>query len=120
MKTVRSNKLVGQEAERIAMCYLNDKGFVKQAQNYRFQRAEVDLIARKKDCLLFVEIKMRSKNDYGYPESFVSNKKKALYMLAANEYVHDTSWEGDVRFDVIALSKQGQDMDVQHFKDAFY
>jgi len=120
MLATKHNHQLGKQAESIAMHYLSNKGFIKQAQNYRFQRAEIDLIARKKDLLLFIEIKARGNINFGYPENFVHAKQQNLYQLAANEYIQNATWQGHVRFDIIALFKIGKRLHLTHFEDAFY
>ena len=104
----------------MAVDYLEKHQFIIRARNYRFQRAEIDLIAQKDDLLLFVEIKVRSNIYFGYPESFVHCKQQSLYQLAANEYIQDTGWQGKVRFDVLAYYTEGEKPYLTHFKDAFF
>lgn len=66
----------GQEAEQRAVTYFKSLDFQILAQNFRFNRAEVDLIVKKQDLLVAVEVKARSTNYFGGPEQFVSQKKK--------------------------------------------
>ena len=87
---------------------------------YRFKRAEIDLIVHVGDLLLFVEVKARSSLYFGYPESFVRHAKCLLYQKAANEYIQNCDWEGDVRFDIVSVYKKNNRWSITHFKDAFY
>ena len=68
----------GIEAEKRAGNYFLEKGFTILCQNYRYQKAEVDLIVQKNDLLVAVEVKARSSTYFGAPSSFVSRKKKAI------------------------------------------
>ncbi|NJM24243.1 MAG: YraN family protein [Bacteroidia bacterium] len=86
-------------------------------RNYRYKKAEIDIIAQKEDWLLFVEVKTRRSSDYGEPESFVDFKKANLLFMAAEEFILSTDWHGHVRFDVIAVTL-GSQPDVVHFEDA--
>src|SRR5215216_1342511 len=73
---VVSNKLeTGREGETLAANFLVAKGYEIVARNYRYRRGEIDLIVRKDDWLLFVEVKTRSSTAYGDPETFVDLKK---------------------------------------------
>lgn len=120
MLVTKNNHQLGKQAEAIAMSYLNNSGFTKQVQNYRFQRSEIDLIVQKGNLLIFIEVKVRSHINFGYPESFVNIKQQQLYQLAANEYIHSTGWQGHVRFDIIAFVKMSKSLQLTHIKDAFY
>ena len=111
-----SNILAGAAGEKMAEKYLAGKGFSIIARNYRFRRSEVDLIAREKEMLVFVEVKYRKNNAYGNPEEFVTMKKQELIQQAAENYVIENSWKGRIRFDIISIT--GND-DIFHLIDAF-
>lgn len=59
------NKKRGTKAEGTARRFLENKGFSIEQRNYRLQHAEIDIIARKENLLIFVEVKTRTKNTYG-------------------------------------------------------
>ncbi|MEM7173894.1 MAG: YraN family protein [Bacteroidota bacterium] len=120
MKSTKSTIQKGKQAETIAIQYFNHQGFVKQAQNYRFQKAEIDLIVQKKDLLLFIEIKSRNTTKFGYAETFCKPKQQGLYQIAASQYIQNTAWQGQVRFDIIAIHHHNKKIDLAHFQDAFY
>lgn len=85
--------------------------------NYRFGRAEIDLIFLKDEkVLVFVEVKKRRANDYGEPESFVSDQQKERIRAAAEDYIYAINWKKEIRFDIMAISDNG---DVEVFQDAF-
>jgi putative endonuclease len=111
---------IGKKGEEAAAHYLSQKGFEILDRNYRFKRSEIDIICLKNDLMVFVEVKTRTSNFFGYPETFVSENQQRSILLAANEYIEAKNWKGGLRFDIIAiLEKQGRAM-VEHFKDAFY
>lgn len=109
----------GKEGEAAALAYLLQQGHVLLAQNYRFEKAEVDLITQDGKVLVFTEVKARANNDFGYPEEFVGKKKMKLLGEAADEYIYQNKYDGDMRFDIIAITKTKTGFDIHHIKDAF-
>ena len=65
----------GKEGEDMAARFLIEKGFEIVERNYRYKRSEIDLIVKKDKWLVFVEVKLRSSDLYGYPEDFVDYKR---------------------------------------------
>ena len=121
---MQDKQTTGLLGETLAAELLQQKGFQIICHNYRKGRAEIDLIAASKDLLLFVEVKTRrGKNSFGYPEDAVDTKKAARIILAADFYVEKINWNGDIRFDIVAVhlpqQSQGQPQ-LYHFEDAFY
>lgn len=113
-----SNKMsIGKKGEDLAEAFLVNKGFSIVAKNFRHKKAEVDIIARKDDWLIFVEVKTRTTVAFGEPEAFVDAKKARMIFSAAEEYIFSTNWHGHVRFDVISV-KLGKETEIVHFEDA--
>ncbi|MGV3503827.1 MAG: YraN family protein [Adhaeribacter sp.] len=110
----------GKKGEETAASYLLAQGYTILARNYRYRKAEIDLIARKDNLLVFVEVKTRSRQDYGYPEEAVSARKIQLFLRTAEEYIYRTRWSSDLRFDIIAIQTDGQHHEVYHIEDAFH
>jgi len=114
---------LGQTGEAAAADYLLalSQGFEVLARGYRYRRAEVDLVLRRaNELLVFVEVKTRSSGQYGPPETFVSERKKELFRLAATHLQEELDWRGDIRFDVVALTPLSAGFRIEHFEDAFY
>lgn len=107
----------GRHGERLAANFLESKGFEIVERNYRFGRAEIDLIARKDRWLLFVEVKTRSSVGYGHPEEFVDRGKMNRLYFAAEQYIYGINWQGHVRFDIVSV-RLGRDTVITHFEDA--
>lgn len=114
-----SKQTIGKIGETAAVAYLEDKNFSIHAVNQRIGQAEMDIIAQKKDLLIFVEVKARSKHTFGYPESFVDSAQQARYHEAATTYIDAIGWENEIRFDILAISFNHRNMHLQHFEDAF-
>lgn len=113
-----NNKKLGTEGERLAEEYLTGKGYAILERNYRAGRSEIDLIARDGSVLVFVEVKMRSSVDYGYPEDSVDDRKAGQITAGAEEYLERHDWEGDIRFDIVSIIKKSIP-EIEHFEDAF-
>ncbi|AII51671.1 YraN family protein [Hymenobacter sp. APR13] len=112
---------LGHAGEQAAADYLGRQGLEVLYRSYRHGRAEVDLVARQgQQLLVFVEVKARSSSQYGYPETFVSERKKQLFRLAAEQLQHDLDWPGDIRFDILAVTPVAGGFRIEHFEDAFY
>jgi putative endonuclease len=110
----------GRKGEETAASYLIGQGYTILARNYRYRKAEIDLIVRKGNLLVFVEVKTRSRQDFGYPEEAVSARKIQLFFRTADEYIYRTKWRYDLRFDIIAIQTDGQAYEVHHIEDAFH
>jgi len=110
----------GLTAEDYTVHFLKKKSFPIKARNYRYQRAEIDIIAKKKRLLVFVEVKARSNDQFGEPETFVGAKQQTLVRAAATYHILSHEWRHAIRFDIIALLHQhdGQ-LQLTHFEDAF-
>lgn len=110
----------GKEAENLAADFLKQQGYEIVERNYRYQRSEIDLIVRKENWLVFVEVKMRSSDAFGYPEEFVDYRKAKNIVYGAEHYTFEQNYEGNVRYDVVAISLRNGKPEIRHFEDAFY
>ncbi len=109
----------GNKGEEVAAQHLVSKGYEIVARNYRYKHAEIDLIVKKGNMLVFVEVKTRRQNNFGAPESFVTAKKAAKVIEGAEYYIFSIDWLGPIRFDIVAVSGYSSDL-VEHFEDAFH
>jgi len=110
----------GKEGESIAADFLVTKGFEIIERNYRYRRSEIDLIVKKNNWLIFVEVKMRSSDAFGLPEDFVDYKKVKNVITGAEEYTYRQNWQGNVRFDIVSIRERKGGNEVVHIEDAFY
>lgn len=112
---------VGQKGESLAVHHLKEKGYVILEQNWRFSKAEIDVIAKDDEVLVFVEVKTRSYDYYGRPEDSIGRKKEKLVADAGAAYMRSIGHEWEIRFDIISiiLPKTGIPT-IDHFKDAFF
>ena len=77
-------------------------------------------MAQKENTLAVVEVKTRSSIEFGLPQDFVKSKKIQLLVKAVNAYVTENDLDLEIRFDIIAISKKGQEFVIEHLTDAFF
>ena len=110
---------LGLKGEKLAIEYLEKNGYLIVEKNYRYRKAEVDIIARKDTILVVVEVKTRSSNYFGNPQDFVNPKKIKLLVSAIDNYVVKRDLDVEIRFDIIAILRNKEIYNIHHIKDAF-
>ncbi len=110
----------GRAAEKHARHYLEARGLALVACNYRCRGGEIDLVMRDGDCLVFVEVRLRRTARYGSGAESVDRRKQQKLIHTARHYLQ-TQGAGNrpARFDVVALSGQGSQLEVQWIRNAF-
>ena len=111
---------LGKLGEELAAEHLQKNGYAILETNWVFQKAEIDILAQKNNTLAVVEVKTRSSIEFGLPQDFVKPKKIQLLVKAVQAYVTENDLDLDVRFDIIAISKKGQEFVIEHLTDAFF
>lgn len=111
---------LGKKGEQLAVDFLLENGYEIVERNFRFDKAEVDVIAKKKEVLAIVEVKTRSTVDFGNPQDFLKPKQIQRIVKAVDEYVTVNKLDVEVRFDIIAIIKNGKQFDIEHLENAFY
>lgn len=111
---------LGKKGEQLAIAHLKQKSYQILETNWRYKKAEVDIIALFENVVIFVEVKTRRTNFFGYPEESVSDAKKRLLSIAAEAYMYEKKWDTDMRFDIIAITLNKQTKDIYHIEDAFF
>lgn len=110
----------GIKGEKVASDFLQKNGYVLRALNWRYSRAEVDIIAEKEGMIVFAEVKTRT-NDFTLPEVAVNSKKQKLLAKAASAYLYEINHRGEFRFDVISVYLMSEkDIRIEHLQDAFF
>lgn len=110
---------LGKKGEQLAVDFLLKNDYKILEKNYRYLKAEVDIIAQKKDTLAAIEVKTRSSDYFGNPEEFVNPKKIKLLISAIDNYVVERDLDVEVRFDIIAITNNKKGTKIEHLKDAF-
>ncbi|EOR96004.1 hypothetical protein ADIARSV_0820 [Arcticibacter svalbardensis MN12-7] len=116
-----SHNDLGKRGEELATDYLKDLGFRIMNKNWTYGKAEVDIIASFDRYLVFVEVKTRSGTDFGQPEDFVSPSKQKRLQWAAEGYIYQFKYQGEVRFDIVSiLFDETGKFKINHIEDAFW
>jgi putative endonuclease len=111
---------LGKLGEKLAVEFLQKNDYEILETNWIFQKAEIDIIAKKGNVLAVIEVKTRTSIDFGLPQDFVKPKKIQLLVKAVNEYILANDLEVEVRFDIIAVRKEAQEFQIEHLEDAFF
>lgn len=121
-KSKLSKTSIGSKGEDLACTYLIEKDYKILERNWRFKKAEIDIIAKHNNCLIFIEVKARSYTAFGQPEESIDAKKEAMLIDAAQRYMESIDYNWEIRFDIISiiLTKSLEIEKIDHFKDAFF
>ncbi len=110
----------GKESEQLAATYLKRKGYRIIETNYRCPVGEIDIIARQKGILVFVEVKARRSSRFGSPKAAVTATKQRKLSMAALDYLkRENLINARARFDVVAIDTTGGKPDIEVVTNAF-
>lgn len=110
---------IGKLGEEQAQKFLLDKGYNILALNWRFKKAEIDIIAQQKETLVIVEVKTRTSIDFERPQEAVTISKQRHLVRAADAYIQENEIDLECRFDVISVLILNQKVEIEHIEDAF-
>ncbi len=113
------HNLLGQLGEEAAARYLVLHGYNIRERDWRLGHRDIDIIAEKQGILVMVEVKTRSSEDYGNPEESVDDDKTRNLIEAANVYVRQNKIDMAIRFDIVAVVKEGTSYRIRHYLNAF-
>lgn len=103
--------LIGKVAERLARTFLEQQGLTFIMENYRCRTGEIDLIMQDGEELVFVEVKFRSKNQYGTAIEFFHPNKKRKFESAVMHYMQEKGFNPSIiphRIDLVGIDGKGQ------------
>jgi putative endonuclease len=110
----------GKEGEKIAAAYLKKNGYRIMEINFRCPIGEIDIVAKEKDDLVFVEVKTRKSIELGYPEQAVGMRKQKKMSQLALWYMQKRKIaDTNARFDVVAITLIPEKNEVKLIKNAF-
>lgn len=121
-KTDKPSHLIhGEIGEKAAKSHLKRKGLKFLTANFRSKRGEIDLIFRDQDCLVFVEVKTRSSEDWTRPAKSVNARKKRLLSQTALDYLKMLrNPQIKIRFDIVEVLLDGESVrEVRHLPATF-
>lgn len=114
----KHNKL-GKDGELIAFMVLQRDGYNILHTNWKYKKAEIDIIATKDNFLIFVEVKTRTSKKFGRPSDAIDKKKIALYQDAVEAFLEQSPSELEVRFDAINIIISKTETEIEHIPNAF-
>ena len=111
----------GRLGERVARAYLQRLGLKFLVANFRSDRGEIDLIFRDRDCLVFVEVKARSSEEWGRPAAAIDRERRRRLTQCALDYLRRLKNPPiKTRFDVVeVLLRDGEVREVRHLPNTF-
>ncbi len=111
---------LGSWGENRAALYLENQGLKIVERGFRCRFGEIDIIAQNSEVLVFCEVKTRRRESFAEPQEAVSRAKQRRLIKTAGWYLNQRSWDGELRFDVIAiLAPGGREPIVEWIQDAF-
>lgn len=110
---------LGKHGEELAVQYLTEKGYEILECNWRNIHKEIDIIAKKDNVLVVVEVKTRQSEEYGEPDIAVTRQKQTRLISAANAYLFQNELDINTRFDVISIVMKDKEPLIDHIEDAF-
>lgn len=113
-------KALGSKGEDLAVKFLKKKGYRIIERNYKTFVGEIDIIAKDSNTIVFIEVKTRMNDSFGYPFEAVNKKKRQKLKNLALLYLKKQGTESPVRFDVISIFCMENGLkEIDHIKDAF-
>jgi putative endonuclease len=115
-----SKQSLGRWGEARAAEFLEAQGYQIVERNWRCEYGEIDLIARKDSVLVFIEVKARTSQRFGYPEEAVTPTKQQHLIEATQTYLQTLTEQedGDWRIDVIAVERAADGPQIHHIENA--
>lgn len=111
---------LGKKAEDLAVEFLKKKGYKILIRNFRYQKAEIDIITEKDSLIVVIEVKARSTDAFNLPQEAVNKRKISLIVSATNHYLEEFNKDQEVRFDIISvLPDEKGKLVIEHITDAF-
>lgn len=100
---------VGKQAEAAVAHRFREQGYQILTQNWRTRFCEIDIVARRKDQVVFIEVKYRTSNSQGGGLDYITPKKLAQMRFAAQFWCSENDWRGDYQLIAAAVSFNGKD-----------
>ncbi|ANF50717.1 hypothetical protein A0O34_09360 [Chryseobacterium glaciei] len=111
---------LGKKAEDLAVEFLQKNSYKILIRNFRYQKAEIDIITEKGSLIVVVEVKARSTDAFNLPQEAVNKRKISLIVSATNHYLEEFNKDQEVRFDIISVLPDAKGkLVIEHIIDAF-
>jgi len=111
---------LGRQGEELALKKIKRLGYKCITRNYRCPLGEIDLIAKDRDCLVFIEIKTRKGKSLSYAKEAVDGRKKRQLSKVALAYMKSNNCcDAKSRFDVVAINLSEDEPQIEVIQNAF-
>ena len=110
---------LGHKGEAAAVSYLESKGHRILEKNWRLHGYEIDIITTCGGYIVFVEVKTRTSDQWGDPESFVGRQRMRRMIQGAHQYLLRERIDLPARFEIIAILWKGDRCELEHIEEAF-
>ena len=117
-----NNRELGNLGEDLAVNYLMKNKYIIISRNYRTRYGEIDIIAKDKEYLVFIEVKARKNTNFGYPREAVNfTKQRKIKELANYFLLKENKMNNNIRFDVVEvfLDKNNEAQSIEIITNAF-
>lgn len=111
---------LGQKGELIAVNHLVNKGFDIVERNYKWKNSEIDIICKKDNLLIVVEVKTRNSIVLGEPYLSVTRSKQRQIIKVTNRFIEQNNVQEEVQFDVVSIILNQYQTKIEHIENAFY
>lgn len=116
---MKSKQTLGKWGESTATSFLEAKGYQILEKNWRSVHGEIDIIAIKENEIVFVEVKTRTTDHYGFPEEAVQKKKRQHLINCAVQFIQERQLPNEWRIDIISIRKLFQKpVEIEWFQNA--
>jgi putative endonuclease len=117
---VNSNQNVGKYGEDRAAEFLEKIGYEIIERNWRGSGGEIDIVARDRDCLVFAEVKTRTRTVFGHPFEAITTRKVQTMRKLVSQWCHGQGYSlSKVRLDAISVLIVGGRVNIEHLKQVF-
>lgn len=111
---------LGKEGENLAVNYLKSNGFKILDKNFRCSFGEIDIVAKEKEAIVFIEVKTRKSAGIVEPFESVGKRKQGKIRDLAEYYLQEKDCSDcEIRFDVLSIVSDGQNKKIEHITNAF-
>lgn len=110
---------LGIFGENLAVYHLLSKGYTILDRNYKFNKKEIDIVAKQGNQLVVIEVKARQTAEIGEPWQAVTRAKQKIIIQVADHYLKIKNLDVDTRFDVISIVHNSFRTKIEHIEDAF-
>ncbi len=115
-----SNITLGRQGEKLALKFLEKKGYILRHKNWRYKKLELDIVVEKENLIVFVEVKTRSNMNNNSLDEIVSISQQKRIIHAAHNYIQEYNLDEEIRFDLVGVYLDNNSFNFKHYKEFIY